>query len=294
MGCSTKEVAHREKGRARTVCSATIRTGKIPMTASSNNPITESDLNEFVDKDSDFAFEMRVLNKFALLDFQCQHAGTYKDPVSGKSRQFDLRVRKYSGDFLLGIAAECKNLQPTFPLLVSAIPRTTEESYHDLIRFREGQTYKFSNVERMSANDLRYATSEMVGKKIDQVRRAEQKQTLVSDDSATFDKCSQAVNSCHDLIEEMSNFPRTPSSRVVVPALVVPSGTLFQVDYSANGDKVVAPRLVPNSTLFLGQEWEATGFRVPLKYKLSHLEIVTLDALEEVTNEWMSGFFPKK
>jgi hypothetical protein len=116
----------------------------------------------------------------------------------------------------------------------------------------------------------------------------------VSDDSATFDKCSQAVNSCRDLIQEMSNFPRTPSLRVVIPALVVPSGTLFQVDYSANGDKLVAPRPVPCSTLFLGQEWEATGFNVPLKYKLSHLEIVTLDALPEVTDGWMSGFFPNK
>jgi hypothetical protein len=195
------------------------------MTASSNNPIRETDLNEFVDHDSDFAFEMPVMSEFAHLGFIGQHSGTYRDPVSGKARQFDLRVRKHSGDFSLTIAAECKNVQSTFPLLVSAVPRTNDESYHDVIRFREAQTYKFSSVEKVSANESRYRPSKMVGKKIDQVKR--EKQTLVSDDSATFDKCSQAVNSCRDLIQEMSNFPRTPSLRVVIPALVVPSGTLF-------------------------------------------------------------------
>jgi hypothetical protein len=46
----------------------------------SDNPITEADRNEFVDNDSDFAFEMRVLNKFAFLDFYGQHSGTYRDP----------------------------------------------------------------------------------------------------------------------------------------------------------------------------------------------------------------------
>jgi hypothetical protein len=193
----------------------------------SNNSITEADLNEFVDNDSDFAFEMRVMNKFAFLGFYGQHSGTYRDPVSGKARQFDLRVRKYSGDFLLTIAAECKNLQPTFPLLVSAIPRTNNESYHDVIRFRQAQTYQFSRVETVSPNNSRYAPNKMVGKKIDQVKRADQKQALMSDDSATFDKCSQAVNSCRDLIQEMSVFPRTPNLRVVIPALVVPSRTLF-------------------------------------------------------------------
>jgi hypothetical protein len=57
---------------------------------------------------------------------------------------------------------------------------------------------------------------------------------------------------------------------------------------------MVAPRQVPHSTLFLGQEWEAQGFNMPLKYKLSHLEIVTVEALPEITNEWMSRFFPSQ
>jgi hypothetical protein len=257
----------------------------------SNKAIDETDLNEFVDNDSDFAFEMRVLNEFARLGFCGQHSGTYRDPVTGKARQFDLRVRKNSGNFMLSIAAECKNLQPSFPLLVSAVPRTDDEAYHDVIRFREAETYRFSRVETISANNSRYSPLQMVGKKIDQVKRVEQKQTLVSDDSATFDKCSQAVNSCRDLVQEVSAFPRTPNLRVVIPALVVPTGTLFQVDYSRNGDKIVAPRKVPHSTLFLGQVWEAQAFDMPLKYRLSHLEIVTFAELLGTTNEWMSGFF---
>jgi hypothetical protein len=55
-------------------------------------PITQSDLQEFVENDSDFAFEMRVLVQLRALGFQCEHSGTYKDPITDKIRQFDIHA----------------------------------------------------------------------------------------------------------------------------------------------------------------------------------------------------------
>jgi hypothetical protein len=256
-------------------------------------PITEAELNQFVDNDSDFAFEMRVLNEFNRLKFFGQHSGTYKDPVTGKARQFDLRVRKLSDACVLTVAAECKNLQPNFPLLLSAVPRTNDESYHDVIRFREGQVHCFSNVERIGANLSRFTPHQMVGRKLDQVKRDDQRKVLLSDDSQTFDKCSQAINSSRDAIQDIATDSRLPGLRAVLPVLIVPDGTLFQVDYSSSGHKEKAPHHVPYSTLFVGHGWDVEGFDGPMKYTLSHIEIVTFGALEEIANEWMKRFFPK-
>lgn len=54
------------------------------MAKQKKDPITEQDLKEFVANDSDFAFEMQVLNRLRDLHFECWHSGTYQDPVSDK------------------------------------------------------------------------------------------------------------------------------------------------------------------------------------------------------------------
>src|SRR5260370_37168803 len=94
-----------------------------------SDPITERDLEAFVASDSDFAFEMKVLAQLRSLEFDCEHSGTYQDPVSDKIRQFDIRAKKKKGDYLLALAVECKNVRPSSPLLLSAVPRTATESF---------------------------------------------------------------------------------------------------------------------------------------------------------------------
>jgi hypothetical protein len=63
-----------------------------------SSPITASDLKEFVDNNSDFDSEMTVLAGLRSLDFECEHSGTYQDPVSDKIRQFDIRAFKWQGN----------------------------------------------------------------------------------------------------------------------------------------------------------------------------------------------------
>ena len=95
-------------------------------------PISAEDLAEFARDDSNFAFEMQVLAQLLTSGFSCVHSGTYRDPVTSKMRQFDIRASMDRDRGTLSLAVECKNLRPNSPLLLSTVPRTDAEAFHDL------------------------------------------------------------------------------------------------------------------------------------------------------------------
>jgi hypothetical protein len=263
-----------------------------------SSPITASDLKEFVDNNSDFDSEMTVLAGLRSLDFECEHSGTYQDPVSDKIRQFDIRAFKWQGICTLALAVECKNLRPNHPLLLSAVPRTVTESVHDLLTVRKQVGSAYPRVETMKGTRSAYGAGDLVGKKTDQVGRSESSKELFSDDGDTFDKLNQAVNSCRDLVRTLRSGGDIPLLvRAIVPVLVIPDGVLWQVDYDENGKMVTAPRSVSRTTLYLGHSWKIVGDDItvlPITYNLSHIEIVTLSALPNAVTAWMgpTGFFP--
>ena len=73
-----------------------------------NSPITAQDLADFVTTNSDFGFEMDVLARLRSEGFSCHHAGTYRDPVTDKIRQFDIRASLDSGDSTLALAGSAR------------------------------------------------------------------------------------------------------------------------------------------------------------------------------------------
>jgi hypothetical protein len=166
----------------------------------SNDPITAKEFLEFVDADSDFGFEMKVLKLLRANGFDCSHSGTYVDPVTDKIRQFDICASMERPGSVLALAVECKNLRPSNPLLLSAIPRTDGEALHDVIVFAANDI--LPSVRTIKGNASRYKPGEMVGKKTDQVARMSAGGGLSSDDEATFGKLHQAVNSCQDLLRQ--------------------------------------------------------------------------------------------
>src|SRR5581483_4352389 len=106
----------------------------ITMAKLRDDPITADDLQAFIDSKADFAFEMRVLRRFEQLGYACEHGGTYRDPVTDKTRQFDIRAKRSDAQAArLAVSAECKNIGANFPLLVHAVPRRRNEAFHDLI-----------------------------------------------------------------------------------------------------------------------------------------------------------------
>jgi hypothetical protein len=252
------------------------------------HPIREEDVRQFVEQDSDFGFEMKVLRQLRSLDFECSHSGTYQDPVSDKIRQFDIRAQKQVKNCTLKLAVECKNLRENYPLLLSAVPRTSAESFHQIMSQENQQMAGLVSVKTVEPSNV-YKPAEMVAKKTDQVGREQQ-----SGDSATFEKLNQAVNSSRDVVQFAARADApTPFHIVIVPVLVVPTELLWQVDYGEDGALLVAPRNVERASLLLDHTWRVPGIFQDYSYRLSHLEIVTLDGLPEVLDRWLSksGFF---
>ena len=255
-------------------------------------PITATDLNEFIKTGSDFAFEMLVLSWLQNNGFGCQHSATYRDPITGKLRQFDIRAEITSGIHTLAHAVECKNLRPNFPLFISTMPRTDAEAFHSVILFHRGTANSFE-VKLVDGVGM-YRPNRPVGKTTDQVGREDHSKDLVSNDEQTFDKISQAINGCRDLVERLSSEVSDVRKRIVVPVLVVPPGTLWQVSYDATGAIAIPPTKVQHSNVFLDSSWDAKSpYGDELSYRISHLEIVAFDGLNDAVNAWVSpkGFF---
>jgi len=73
-------------------------------------PIIDTDLIDYLSTESDFAFELHVLNTLIAHGFTCEHGGSYDDPVTKKPREFDIRATKTLGHFHIRLAVECKNV----------------------------------------------------------------------------------------------------------------------------------------------------------------------------------------
>jgi hypothetical protein len=255
------------------------------------DPISAADLSDFVDTGSDFGFEMKTLAQLRAEGFECSHAGSYRDPVTQKIRQFDIRALVHRAASTLALAVECKNISANNPLLLSAVPRIPSEAFHDLIVYRSMASPPFVT-RTVGADDSVYRPGAMVGKQTDQVGRDASR--LYSNDVDTFEKLNQAVNSCQDLIGMMLDPNRAAGFRVAVPVLVVPAGRLWQVDYNSAGEVTVPPRQVERSSYFLDHTWVVpTKFEDLIRYRLSHVEVITLSALPGIVETWSgaSGFF---
>ncbi len=251
--------------------------GKGAMAKLPNTEITAQDLSFYVQGSSDFNFEMRILARLQALGFDCRHAGTYIDPLRERARQFDIRAVQHRGDHRLSLAVECKNLRANSPLLVSVVPRQQTEAFHQRIVFVPDRLHT-----ALQVRDERtfYKSGEMVGKQTEQVHKG-QRGEWIGNDQETFEKLSQALNSAHDLIRE-STVPQPPYMRVVIPVLVVPNERLWQVEYAADGTLQRDPRPVSRTTLFVDHlvRFTADYMNTDVQYRISHLEIVTLDGLQ--------------
>lgn len=85
----------------------------------SEAPIGSTDISEFLATQDDFALELFVYHEAQNLGLDVSHGGTYEDPLTHKSRQYDLRASRICGDNRIDLAIECKSLRQSFPLLIS-------------------------------------------------------------------------------------------------------------------------------------------------------------------------------
>lgn len=231
-----------------------------------------AELTKYLETESDFDFELRVLHFLRTFGFECEHGGHYEDPVTRKSREFDIRLRAKHGDFHLFAAIECKNLRPDFPLLVSCVPRTPDEARHFVAEKRE----RWTKSHNIAGANSRYVPQEAVGKSTAQVGLTQTGDVTVSD-SEVYEKWGQCLASLYGLVGKISGLP-LGSLWMAVPILVVPNERLWRVCYGNDGSRIDGPEQVNQCSVYAG------GFEIPCESssvcRISHVEFMTFEGLE--------------
>lgn len=273
-----------------------------------NDPIGKADLIEYLNTASDFAFELRCLERLTSLGFQCQHSGSYTDPVTKKTRQFDLRAQK---QFLekrhVRCAIECKSLNESFPLLVMCVSRPPDESFHELIlsyhpdmvdqNYPRSPAYdKKCETVRVESPHSVYAAGAFVGKSCTQVGKAGD-DSIAANDAEVFNKWSQALASAADLADDATEKGEQRNGAflsLILPVLVVPDGTLWRANYESNGARIDDPVQTDRCSFFVGQYY-SPGFLNGTSLTVSDLEFVTLSGLETLMKDILlpnNSWFP--
>lgn len=265
------------------------------------DPVTKTDIHDFLSTSSDFAFELKVLKLLKSLGFSCQHSGSYLDDNSNKIREFDIRASKTIEPRSIRLAVECKNLQPYFPLHICCVPREEIESSNYLIiavdpdRFSvfKGNPlgpihdYHYKTHKLLNDNSL-YPINDPVGKSSDQVGRSDHDSSFISNDRGVYEKWAQALSSADDLVGNAVKAGINSDSGIdvslILPILVIPDGMLWTTYFNENGEMTSEPSQVNRCSYFVDRNYDL-GKLSSNEFKASHLEIVTLSGLNDLVDE---------
>lgn len=263
----------------------------------------EADLLEYLGAYSDFSFELAVLKMLRKCELDCDHGGHYEDPVTGKSREFDIRAQKTINQYRVRLAIECKNIRENFPVLVSYVPRHEHESYHQIAIVGEPRSEsRFAGLDlfRSRAKTLSitgehslYRSGEPVGKSTVQVGRASNG-TITANDTELFERWGQCLSSANDLVRRVywdgdrDDLEDTYFS-TVFPFVVVPNGRLWMVSYDESGNRVSDPAETDRCSCFVDKRYEMGTDRAKSYISLSHVEIVTMDGMRSFVEAYLIG-----
>ena len=250
--------------------------------------ISAADLADYLATQDDFALELYVYSQARALGLSATHGGTYVDPVTKKSRQYDVRASLVRNNRRIDLAIECKSLRPSYPLLISRIGRIEPESFHQFIYSHKPRRDNFglttalipAEVATVRGDQSIYPAGEYVGKSTAQIGKNEKGETI-SADGEVYDKWSQALASASELIADAVHRYKESSMGVcitaVIPVLVVSDATLWVADYSDDGLLQSAPQQVDQALLYVGREyWKP----MTVAYTVSHLHICTKAAVK--------------
>jgi hypothetical protein len=264
--------------------------------------VGSADLKEYLNGYSDFSFELQTLKTLRAMALDCEHGGLYQDPVTKKSREFDIRAVARADGRVVHLAIECKNISASFPLLVSCVPRHDSESYHEVgvIRDQDKNThysvpamFSRARIAHLEGDNSCYKPLAPVGKSLAQVGRSTDKEaSIVASDSEVFDKWSQCLASADDLVRRSYWEPIVgKNSRLltmVLPIVVVPNDRLWAVEYDNAGSINSDPKQVEHCSFFVDKEY-AMGSVAEPAYKISHLEILTSNGLMHFVEQNLSS-----
>jgi hypothetical protein len=269
-----------------------------------NDPIIQSDIEAYLQGYSDFSFELQVLKELNDLEFQCEHGGTYEDPITNKPREFDIRallnypICGVRPNYIrVHLSVECKNIRDNYPFVTHCVTRKEHESYNDLIHTFESKytspaTSSPAKIVRNPHHNL-YPTGNYVAKSTDQVgREAGGKNEITATDGGIFEKISQAINSAKDLVWEAygKDTGKFEYLTLVCPVLIIPDSVLWQVKYADDGTRIGQPELTDHVTYFIGHEWTAGVPPYGISYSMSHLEILTFSKIKTFARSYLWNY----
>jgi hypothetical protein len=181
-------------------------------------------------------------------DIICEHGGLYEDPVTGKSREFDIRAIKTILNYRIRLAIECKNIRDNFPILVSYVPHQEIESYHQIAMVGEKKldgylAFASLSLSRAKILSIRnehciYKVNQPVGKSTAQVGRALDG-SITANDWELYDKWSQSLSSSTALMNSLywdggEDDDKDSYFSTIIPVVVVPNDRLWTVLYDDN------------------------------------------------------------
>lgn len=266
-----------------------------------SDPIQKNDIVEYLDSCSDFSFELSVLKMLRENDIRCEHGGLYEDPVTGKSREFDIRAIKTISNYRIRLAIECKNIRENFPVLVSCMPRHEEESYHQIAMVGEPKSsgplsLPPINQSRAKGISLRneysiYKINEPVGKSTAQVGRG-MDGAIFANDGELYDKWSQSLSSSADLVSRTYWDGHEKDDEdfyfsAVFPIIVIPNGRLWVVNYDDDGNRIQEPCISNHCSSFVDKDYEMGTKISGTRMWISHIEIMTFDGLYSFVDSHM-------
>jgi hypothetical protein len=252
--------------------------------------IQASDIRNVVTKEDDFGHEMRVGNLIrSVQSMSMQHGGTYTDPVTKKPRQFDYRCSLTKSSTRLSLAVECKNISPSFQLVVCGTGRTESEAFHEIIEARLGHFRRktaiingLSSVTRRAIHENAfYPPHQFVGKSLVQIQADKTPMTRMKD-SEIYDKWAQALSSAVGLAESACAFPNGAQPpkfiTAILPIVVIPDGLLWHAIYDEKGNLSKDPTQVDECEFFVSKEIDLGKIRTPLfhRFTFSHVHFFSL------------------
>ncbi len=235
-------------------------------------PVTAEDIAAYLDAQDDFDLELCVHRSLVRSGFRSEHAGIYGDPASGGPQRFDVRARRFfpGPRYQLLLAVECQSLSAECPLLISRVPRSAQEGYHEVVRSWQAQETGEDAVEvlRWERGLELYPENAQVGRKLARIPNE-------SGQSAQ-EQWPRALMSAAELVREANRASRergTPDCyTLVLPVLVVSDGALWAMDYTESGQRARAALQVQEAEVYLGREYE---LRPGYGYRISHLHVFT-------------------
>ena len=269
--------------------------------------LTPQLLKDQFEQRSGFALEMRTLRALRGAGFDCQHGLLYADPVTDLDRQFDLRAVADRRRCCIRLAVECKGVREGNPLVFGRLPRSHEESQHQVLvssadDLEPGQQTKAPIFEKhaiaktLFGNESLYLPDEPVAKSYLQYLPKDK-----TEPDEIYKRWMQAVASSSDLLftahDEYTRMEVDECATFILPMVVVPEGSIWVIDYASSGEPLGDPKQEDRVEFAIFKS--VSG---PKLYgsdlRLSHLEFVTEQGLLSrirflLSPEGLRAIFPK-